>query len=1052
MGRPRRKRPIRDALFLDIPYIIDSACRHGDQALNGLHRYTPGGGPAPLRTRRYAALPPFWCFLLVLLFCAYGATLGAFCGVLGAANVEALRGTLGTLCILASFAVCAVAIWYFHGRIQRRYSKCDIQDGWRKAVVYIVTVIVLGVWSSPLFFFGLSLLDKSAFDVCLPVTDNSTWTQLGLFVAACVAAMLAALAIQHTRWRVLAQAAVLAIVFAVLWTLFGADEYREAAQVPYRHLYSIVAIGFAVVACLAATVLIHIPFYSMKKENKDAYKPFTDALKTRELFAGSRKDPELSPRRIIGGCVIGVLQRPMQFLLLPAFAIILVPSGFIWHACIAGTLASALLITASNLTVRWDQMSLYLRRYFLLGTPLVVSAVVVVIAASRLANVQYVATILNVAPFGVLFSWMVMAYVLGWWFEYQINSVLATRLLEILGGDGTTDTAAVPYVPGPTMPNDSNVKHEARYLTAHATGQFLVLGWFDETKPNRPTTAFNTFGFVEFFSKLFPADKQDAAREVERRIQLYFALVNATLVIGLVWLYWHFGHDDDANTVKPVITAKQGPSEHSTDLAALLRASPKQKEPAIVIAASGGGTRAALYTATVLHGLHKLKADKDIVLLSGVSGGGVAAAYFYGHRNSLLRNVPQRCDALDESTQDPWQCYLDRMAMPFIRDVMQGAGEWRIQSEQPLGVLLAESFERRLFAADNRKIGDDTELGLILNTTMTAHPAVDSLMLNGALVQPQLVSGPCQNYQRPLSILAGGRLAFTNVRDVGAFHKTSEEASGIQLPFVVVQDEKVALAQAAALNANFPPVFPNARVDLTDYPTDATTKCSVRSYYVTDGGATENLGLLSALLALKSALTKPGLAAPLRDIDIVLAEASAIDYDYHQDRGVGAATGQSKERLTGRLTLELLDQVQQAARAIDPHATVRIHDLSLPRVFRSRGGFGTHWMFPESVQVQNPLPSTLPSAWKQTVAQYSGLERYWVTLDKKDLLTLWQGLHDPTANFCSRKWCPDPYADLHSVSSWICGRDIDEQTVATADPHQQRWRELVDSLRSRQVQ
>jgi hypothetical protein len=1047
MGQPNRRRPVRDALFLDIPYIIDSACRHGDYALNGLHRYIPGGGTPP-QPRPYPALPPFWCFLLVLLFCAYGATLGAFCGVLGATNVETLRGALGYLCVLAAVGLFAIAVRYFHGCIQRRFSKCDIDDSWRKAIVYAVTIVVLGVWSSPLVFFGLSLLDRSAFDVCIRAQDNSTWVQLGLFVIACVAAALATLVTRNTRWRVLAQTLVLAIVFSVIWILYGSDEYREAAQVPYRHLYSVVAIGFAVVASLAATLLIHVPFFSMKEHNGD-YTPFRDALKTRELFSESRKDPELSPRRIVGGCVIGVLHKPLQFLLLPAFAIILVPSGFIWHACIAGTLASALLITASNLTVRWDQMSQYLRRYFLLGTPLVVSTAVIVIAALRLANVQYVATVLNVAPFGVLFSWMIMAYVLGWWFEYQINSVLATRLLEIFGADGTTDRATIPYVPGTDVPANPDVERGARYVTAHATGQFLVVGWVNEMNPDPPTTAFNTFGFVELFSKLFAEDKQDAAREVERRIQLYFALVNAALALGVGALLWHFGHDDAANTVKPVVVAQQGPAKRNSDLAALLHASPGRKEPAIVIAASGGGTRAALYTATVLQGLHRLKADQDIVLLSGVSGGGVAAAYFYSHRKSLLEGEPRRCDALDESKQDPWQCYLDRMSMPFIRDVMQGAGEWRIQSQQSLGILLAESFERRLFADGEKKNGDDSALGLILNTTITGHPLADSVMLNGALVQGRDAGGSCQNEQRPLSILAGGRLAFTNIRDITAFQKTSGEASGIQLPFVVVQDDSVALAHAAALNANFPPVFPNARVDLAGYPTDAAAKCAVRSYYVTDGGATENLGLLSALLALKSALTQPDATGPLRDIEIVLAEASAIDYDYYQDRGVGAATGQAKERLTGRLTLELIDQVQQAASAIDPNAKVRIHDLSLPRAFRSRGGFGTHWMFPESVQVENPLPATLPAPWKQTVAQYSGMERYWVTLDKKDLLTLWQGLHDPESNFCSRNWCPDPHADLQTVSNWVCGRDADKNVVANADPHQRRWRELVASLRAR---
>jgi len=175
----------------------------------------------------------------------------------------------------------------------------------------------------------------------------------------------------------------------------------------------------------------------------------------------------------------------------------------------------------------------------------------------------------------------------------------------------------------------------------------------------------------------------------------------------------------------------------------------------------------------------------------------------------------------------------------------------------------------------------------------------------------------------------------------------------------------------------------------------------------------------------------------------VLSEASAMDVDYQQDHGVGAATGASKERLTGRLTLELLDQVRERMKP----AQVRVHDLSLPRVFRSRGGFGTHWMFPKSVQVDNPLETPVPPTWVRIVTQFSGTERYWVTLDAEELKTLWRGLYDEQ-NFCERSWENDPYADLTTVAGWICGwrADKNHSWVPEADQQVAHWEALRRQL------
>jgi hypothetical protein len=297
----------------------------------------------------------------------------------------------------------------------------------------------------------------------------------------------------------------------------------------------------------------------------------------------------------------------------------------------------------------------------------------------------------------------------------------------------------------------------------------------------------------------------------------------------------------------------------------------------------------------------------------------------------------------------------------------------------------------------------------------------------------------CRRDERPVSLLAGGRLAFTNVAHVSAFESVDARVPQIALPFVTVRDREVELARAAALNANFPPVFPNARIDIMDPATE--TGCGRRSYYVTDGGAMENLGLLSALLALRSTFSAPDASGPLRDIDLVLAEASYVDYDYSQDRGLNAATGQARERLAGGLTLELLEDVTALARRLDPDVSIRVHDLSLPLLFRSRGGFGTHWMFPQTVRIANPLLERQPLAWRRIYEQYAGVERHWASLDRDQLMRLWRSLYRTDRNVCDSA-NGEADEEVAVVIQWMCGRNAGGEAVSAPDRQLAAWQGL----------
>jgi len=75
-----------------------------------------------------------------------------------------------------------------------------------------------------------------------------------------------------------------------------------------------------------------------------------------------------------------------------------------------------------------------------------------------------------------------------------------------------------------------------------------------------------------------------------------------------------------------------------------------------------------------------------------------------------------------------------------------------------------------------------------------------------------------------------------------------------------------------------------------------------------------------------------------------------------------------------------------------------VHYLPLPVAFRSRGGFGTHWMFAREIQISNPL---LPVAAKEHTFS-SGKSDDQVKLQRAEVLVLWRALYDPGRTVCEQ--------------------------------------------------
>lgn len=1030
----RRRDSILAAFFLDLPFLVDSFWRKFEYEANRNHRFTVDErNQGHIRTRPLWFSAHFGWLILVLLFCAYGPTYAPLCHAGGNLFPRLLYGTLSLLTL-------ATAGWFAFGfgrallrRAQRRLNESAATPPRRIALwTFLLFFILVGTaaWLGAAFNVGGVALQPQ-------LCESAGWhwrsiALLGVAFGAVLASLWLAARSTGSKFWVWRQPGVLLLLAAASWFLIASPSAREADGLPYRHAYALIA------AAMFAMCLLVPPFAKrlLRQPLQRLHADFALALRHTELFV-PRGEPDLAAHRVWHAIVNGVIYQPFLLLFLPSLVAIVVPDKFLYWSWAGALLFAALLLAWGSISSRWQQMVVYVRRWFFRGTPFALSVLVICLAIARLLGNQYVATILAAAPFGAIFIWIVMVYGLLWLYEHVVNQALGVRLLALLTDARSARSGIAQYALETGA--HPKVAPDDRYLALHGAGRFAIVGKHQVVKG---IPVFHTYAYTDLFRTLALQGPQleqrlsrpglahalhEGAQEIERRTKLYFNLVNAALLALIFALHAYAGYHDRTYSTAPIVIAHAETNQAKFDLTARLLRQARENRPAIIIAASGGGSRAALYTASALEGLARLGVAEDVVLMSGVSGGGVALADFAMHRDQLRRT--------DHYDAQAWLSFKHRMSQPFIQDVIEGAMEWRLVGATPLSALLVESFERKLDG--DQRLGDIADLGLILNTSISGHPGEDSLVLSNAIHGPSTQAmSSCVAY----AYLSGSRLAFTNVQATDAFPRFgASHLPDVDFPFVLVADSQVSLAAAAALNANFPPVFPNARVDLLR---EGAEPCGRRrSYYVTDGGATENLGLISALYALQSALSNWPDDAPLPQLHVIALEASASDFDYRQDRGLSTATGGSKERLAGGLTQSLLSSLQSRVQTLrsEEEAALQLHYLAMPLALRSRGGIGTHWMLANDILVTNPhRVSPLGFAARALAVGPGASDR--VRITRAELFQLLDAMHAPNGALCSSNSTFSPNAA--TVAQWICMGS----RSGLADLHVQEWGDIIATL------
>ena len=425
-----------------------------------------------------------------------------------------------------------------------------------------------------------------------------------------------------------------------MWLWFTPEHPSEAVGGFYPHIY-LIFLGALLAVALFSRLLAHIMFSGFK-----AAPAFREALGGEDLLHNERTPPDISNLRLWSAFINGVTANPLHFLLMPSFVAFMAPTDWLWWIVPMFTLVSIILVMYGSLSGRWEQMLVYVQRWFLVGTPLVMSIAVILIADAAI-----VGRAIRLDGAGRDAGGCVVHL-----HRHDVRGVLVLRVLgESLGG---RETAGSPrsgqvghagYVrcdfsrggarPGPASPDES--------IALHGTGRFVAQGWFERSDPaaGEPPGehAFTTYGFVELFDVLGRSQEkgEDFAHDIRRRVHLYFTLVNFLLVAAAAGLFlWHLNWSRPL-AVEPMVRASAIKPEQVTDaepraqaratgdtLATRLLVQAEAQRPSLVVAASGGGTRAAVYTAVALEGMAQIDRARDVVLLSGVSGGGVSAAVF----------------------------------------------------------------------------------------------------------------------------------------------------------------------------------------------------------------------------------------------------------------------------------------------------------------------------------------------------------------------------------------------------------------------------------------
>ncbi len=1013
------------------------------------------------------------------------------------------------------------------------------------------------------------------------------------------------------RLQFLPHLLVLLSLSLVVFFLPGAEARRVVDAGPYQHLliplFWLAGAGILLAGSLGFLLFQKYAARAIPEKPKASGVPCEDGLVSPLRVPGRNTCLGIDLKRFFRSLLKAPFFHFIEIAWWPAIAVVFVADlDMMGRAAFFLGVAAWVFYALGEMHEELDSFLGVLRRLLFTGGQLLVSIAVIVLAAGRLLDNSYIRTLIEgegpfggAGPFGGMNNWVLLyylasAYVLFWYLEYWINRFSAERLLAMFSTD-----AKVPLKTGPIsmfyreskQEEDGLLKEgvvEEGALAAHQAARYALVG--DDNPEGKGKCVKRILGRVKLVREAIRDEcRIDVSgrwigaqgvsfllgREfklvIVHRLRFYFTTIYLALAAAVgSGTYWAYTLPQRAEL------AAQLPGDADEGLfnlrENLFSAQKRGQRPAILLAASGGGTRAAVYTYSVLRGMHDLGVDKDLVLASGISGGSTAIAYFAMHRDELIRPAsrsekpsPKAAECLANPAEcEGWERFGAVMSAPFIQDALRGLTEGRMAWGCPghentpreglrLGILLQESFDRWFTLNANRgpiysdacaeprardqtagsvtRLGNQGNIGLLFNSALAGIFDKDRFCFPDgrdcrgmSLSEAERLTLDEDRGYETTAEGKGGRLVLTNLKvsrkgqdgPEGPFPDESDalqSTPGDLLTYKIVNDPKIPLVSAAALSANFPPVFPNAAVDVTyereekesmtdgkqAHTENADENRKAIRYWVTDGGATDNRGIISLLYALEGAIreelrcaqtdgekaeaeaaeaepaearhsNEPTVACQQTPdpvyppIHIVIAEASGADPTYKQDRGISTALG-GAERFASQMMVDKVEQLRDLYAELKKDGnSIYVHKLAMPLTLRSAGGIGTHWMLPKYITLRPPfgLEDAYPegqgnthACWPEPltpVERFRRLTEPGVDITGEQAKALVEALHkvpwsaDAVCEVCALERDEDERVNcrenlMQIWQRWIC-KDPQET------PHPDYWYRFVERIKS----
>ena len=891
-------------------------------------------------------------------------------------------------------------------------------------------------WYAPALFLVLTVM------LALGPTMETDWPNLILLVIGLVLFLgLNALAERRqvaNNYLLTGQLTCLVAMLALLLWSSLPEVYGEMVAAPRLH------VGVAVV--LAITVALAAAFgFAAALFRSTADGGLADALPEVELFLPKDRYSFVgggAKAAFFSALAIAPVRYPVELLLPGSLLTLFVPDHLLALTFLFVGGIMWILLFLGILFERLMEILKTLGRMFFIGPQRVISILVIAVAGARLAEIHFITYLFNGGSTGygnpVLMLYILLSYACVWYYGFWTDQFVARRLMRMLTLKPDWRTAisvAYPYHGDPTL---SRVESEGRTISLHGAGRLKLRGHYEDGYAGGGTalqfmTPAELIGQfrrqIELRSRdMIKADDLLASlRNFERAAVIYPVIVGTLafgLIVGPIVLTFYYAVQPPELTVhaeggggRDALAFMKNQDYENGDCSPL-----KAGMPRIAIAASGGGTRAAIYTASLLRGLAEAGHVCDVVMASGVSGGSAALAYFGLHEAELRSRGGVGFMA--------WERYSREMAHPYIEDVINRASDLRITfgrfqwrrftcgepavpdgsvsglapARSKLGHILAESFVCRMGAG---KMGD-VSFGLMLNSSIVgSYPDPGNPCRRGDGYSLPEQASRCQGLLDGAG--AGGRLVLTNIGST----QTMQANTSPGMEIVTIDEPDVSVSRAAALSANFPPVFPDAAVDIM--PSSGTAK----RYWVTDGGTVENRGTVTMYRALRDAARREpkscggGNSPRFAPLHVIVADVSALAGPYSESFGFDSVLGAG-----GQLGLGMEAELRADLKTLyeTTHCSkIYFHDIVIPPVFSSNGGIGTHWLLPGSMTFRDP--------------NHSGEQ---VTLHAEDVEKLVLSLHS------SRAFSYQDNGGVKRVLGWA--------QDGPGNRHRANWVRLLDML------